>query len=361
MSESSVLSPSTGWRNYVLGVFALLVLVVGSYWPSMHGDFLWDDDFYVTNNKSLRTNDGIEKIWLEVTHPQAAYLTDVVPQFYPDDDHHLLGAERAATTGRTLFRAGRFTHGECAVAFRQRVDALDDSRDDWNVQRALFVAAAIWALHPVQVESVAWITERKNVLSVFFLFPSLIVYLRFAGLDRLNREAAKDDASTTPEDAEKEKGNVVGGIFVLPSERGKLYALALILFVCSILSKSVTGTMPAAMLVLIWWKRDPLKARFRTVLESDARNNSAADQPAQRRLMINHPRRKPPGSAGSIVGGKTFCPLIPFFVLAIAMGWVTLLYYETYVVGGSRGRIGISIPSSDCSSPAGGSGSTRTS
>src|SRR6185295_11407281 len=124
-----------------------------------------------------------------------------------------------------------------------------------------FVAAAIWALHPVQVESIAWITERKNVLSGFFFFASLLIYLRVCGLD-----------PAPP--AEKRRA------ISLPAEPWKLYALALVLFICSILSKSVTGSLPAVVLVLIWWKHVTIK-------RSDVLR------------------------------------LLPFFACAIAMGWVT--------------------------------------
>src|SRR5207237_7740946 len=68
----------------------------------------------------------------------------------------------------------------------------------WTILRRLglpgaFVAAAIWALHPIQVESVAWITERKNVLSAFFIFASMLVYLRYARLDIVSTALAGED------------------------------------------------------------------------------------------------------------------------------------------------------------------------
>jgi tetratricopeptide (TPR) repeat protein len=89
------------------------------------------------------------------------------------------------------------------------------------------LAAAIFALHPVNVESVAWVTERKNVLSAFFYFASMFCLFRFFGL-----AGEKKDRSTL-----------------------WWYFLGLLLFVCGLLSKTITCTLPAAMLLLLWWKK----------------------------------------------------------------------------------------------------------
>ncbi len=86
--------------------------------------------------------------------------------------------------------------------------------------RGALIAGAIFALHPVQVESVAWITELKNTLSGVCYFAAALAYLRF--------------------DARRTRG---------------LYATAFGLFVLALFSKSVTATLPAALLVVFWWRR----------------------------------------------------------------------------------------------------------
>ena len=86
-----------------------------------------------------------------------------------------------------------------------------------------YLAAAIFALHPVRVESVAWITELKNTLSAVFYLGAAMLYLRF--------------------DQERKK---------------PYYAGALVLFVLGLLSKTVTATLPAALLVIFWWQRGRL-------------------------------------------------------------------------------------------------------
>jgi tetratricopeptide (TPR) repeat protein len=112
----------------------------------------------------------------------------------------------------------------------------------------------------------------------------MLVYLRFARLDYLAEPVA-----AAPSGSKEASQLQKPPMFSLPSEPWKLYALALILFICSILSKSVTGSMPAVLLLLIWWKRG-------RITQSD------------------------------------ILPLIPFFALACGMGWVTH-HFERNIVG----------------------------
>jgi hypothetical protein len=91
-----------------------------------------------------------------------------------------------------------------------------------------WLAALLFALHPVQVESVAWVSERKNVLSAFFYLYSLLTYLRF--VDGPKRRA------------------------------GRVYALSFVLFLCALLSKTSAVSMPFAVLLVLWWKQRRVKA-----------------------------------------------------------------------------------------------------
>src|SRR5262249_44703460 len=104
----------------------------------------------------------------------------------------------------------------------------------WLVLRRLgipgaWLAAAIFGLHPVHVESVAWITERKNVLSGLFYLGAMLVYLDIAALGRQQVETT--------------------------GRPGIRYVVATVLFVAALLSKSVTCSLPAAILLLILWRR----------------------------------------------------------------------------------------------------------
>jgi protein O-mannosyl-transferase len=87
-----------------------------------------------------------------------------------------------------------------------------------------------FAVHPVMVESVAWITEIKNTLSTAFFLGSILTYLRFESLEERER----------------------------PRE-WKWFGVSLALFLCALLSKSVTCTLPVVLAILIWWKRPRLR------------------------------------------------------------------------------------------------------
>ena len=89
-----------------------------------------------------------------------------------------------------------------------------------------WVAAAVFAAHPTHVESVAWIIERKDVLSGLFYLTAVLVWLRF-----------------------------------LEQPRPWRYGLALLLFATGLLSKSIVVTLPAALLIIQWWKEGRITAR----------------------------------------------------------------------------------------------------
>ena len=127
------------------------------YIPSLASGFIWDDDDYVTQNATLRTSEGLRQIWLD---PQATpqYYPLVFTTFWVED--HLWGLHPA---GYHLVNAALHATNGVLV---------------WLILRRLSVpgawlAALAFGLHPVHVESVSWISERKNVLSALFYLLAL--------------------------------------------------------------------------------------------------------------------------------------------------------------------------------------------
>ena len=193
-----------------------------AYVPAIRGGFVWDDDVHVTENVLLRDPpgpadewDGLKWIWTRL---------GATPQYYP--------------LTHTSFWVEYGTWGDRPLGYHVTNVGLHviSSLLLWRILhllglRAGWLAAAIFALHPIEVESVAWVTERKNVLAGAFYFGAMLVYLR----------ACFD-----------ESGAALRGLRSAPAWRGCLLALGL--FVCAVLSKTVAGTLPAAILLIIWWK-----------------------------------------------------------------------------------------------------------
>jgi len=196
---------------------ALLVLVLAIYLPSLNSDFIWDDDYYVTGNAALTNLKGLADLWI---------TRDATVQYYPMVftsfwiEYQVFGPEPA------VFHASNMVfHGINAILV-------------WLILMRLglpwaWLAAAVFALHPVNVESVAWISERKNVLSGLFALSSLLLLVRLYLTDTDKTLQA------------------------LPPLKKKPYALygaSLFLFILALLSKSVTCMMPVVFLLLVWWK-----------------------------------------------------------------------------------------------------------
>jgi Flp pilus assembly protein TadD len=194
----------TGWA--VLLLVALTALV---YFPATRGGFIWDDESYVIGNANLRSAEGLGRIWFE---PRTS------PQYYPLVFTSLWLNFQAHGLDPTGYHVVNIALHLLAALLAWRVLVALGLPGAW-------LAAALFALHPVHVESVAWITERKNVLSGFFYLASALAYLRFAG-----------HTAGRP-------------------RQPAVYVLALVLFAAALLSKSVTASLPAALLVAVWWKQ----------------------------------------------------------------------------------------------------------
>jgi len=153
-------------KTTCIGAFLLIFLTVLAYVPALSGKFVWDDDSWTTGIAGLLRNvGGLRTIWCQPAAMQQYYpLTGTT--FWVD--YHLWGFHSVPYHVENVL-----LHAFAAVLF-------------WRLLRRLAVpgawlAGAIFALHPVMVESAAWITERKNVLSLVFYLGALLAYLRYTG------------------------------------------------------------------------------------------------------------------------------------------------------------------------------------
>jgi Flp pilus assembly protein TadD len=215
----------------------IFVSTLIAYWPALNGAFIWDDGGHVTR-ADLRSWAGLGRIWFEIGATQ---------QYYPFlhsafwFEHQLWGD---APLGYHLVNVLLHATSACLFGVMLRRLAVPGA----------WLAALVFALHPVCVESVAWISEQKNTLSTVFYLGAALAYWRFAA-----------------------------------SRRPAPYALATALFVLALLTKTVTATLPAALLVICWWQRGRLEWR------------------------------------------RDVVPLLPWFVIGVAAGFVTAQVEHTLI------------------------------
>ena len=139
----------------------LIAVTLAAYIPAVRGGFVWDDDLHLINNIVLEDN-GLYRTWC--TTESFCYYPMVWTSFWVE--HQIWGLN---PLGYHLVNV--LVHIAGALLIWRILIRL-------KIPGAWF-AALVFALHPVNVESVAWITQRKNTLSLFFFLVALLSYLRF--------------------------------------------------------------------------------------------------------------------------------------------------------------------------------------
>jgi tetratricopeptide (TPR) repeat protein len=192
-----------------IGVAIMIAMIVLAYFPSLRGGFIWDDDYYVSANPLLTARDGMWKIWFSPLDSPSQYFPLVYTTFW--FEHAIWGLH---PLGYKLVNLALHI-GNVLLAWR-----LLRLLGAPNV--AAWLAAAIFGVHPMQVESVAWITERKNVLSTFFYLLSLIAFIAY-----LKNED-------------------------YPVRR---YLICFLLYALALFAKTTACTLPAALVLVLWLQR----------------------------------------------------------------------------------------------------------
>ena len=216
-----------------------------AYLPAVHGTGVWDDDYMFTANPVLAEPNAVWRIWTDLS---------AVPVYYPLTltvlwaEVKLFGL--ANLTGYHVVHT--LVHAANAVLVWRLLRRL-------NVPGA-FAAGLLWGVHPVAVESVAWLTELKNTLSGLFYLLSIGALLRYYGVigdaspARTGLSASADSGTPTTAPLSAEAGSPVTA-----TRSGRWYALALLLFALSLAAKTTAVTMPAAALLVVWWKAGRLR------------------------------------------------------------------------------------------------------
>jgi len=201
-AKSNSTAPSWLWLGLLL-----ILATVAAYWPVFSAGFIWDDDAYVTENSLLIAPDGWFRIWFSA-HAQSQYFPLV---------YSTLRLEYG------FWGLNPLGYHVVNVAVH-----IGNALLIWALLRRLAVpgawlAAAVFALHPVQVETVAWVTELKNTESTFFYLLAIFAWLRFCG-----------------------------------GQGPWYYLLALALAALALFAKTTACTLPAALLLVLWVRSDPI-------------------------------------------------------------------------------------------------------
>ncbi len=250
---------------------ALIVVAVGlAYLPALRAGFVWDDQSLITANPLLRSFSGLAEIWSGARTADYFPVTNTI--FWIES--HLFGGHAAGYHALNILL--------------QSANALLV----WAVLRRLSVPGAwlaglIFGIHPVHAESVAWISELKNLLSMFFYLVSLLCFFEIEGKRVLSSSVA--------------------------------YVASLFFFLLALLSKTQVVFLPVALLLCAWWRRSSNLDESSGASRGRAANRGS---PRFQREMI-----------------RTW----PFFLIAVTFGLLTLWFQnrgigEEEIVLGSFGR-----------------------
>ena len=278
-------------RLKVFICLALAFITFGLYWPTRHFAYLLYDDQYFLQNQAIASGLSLSTIYWGLTsvvaenwHPITTFSFLLTHQLWGTNPgaEHLLDAAIHAANAVLLFLV-----------------LAEMTGTTWRSA----IVAGIFAWHPLRVESVAWIAERKDVLFMFFMLLSLFCYVRYT--------RAGPGKPLPPPDKRT--------IFDTPP-RTVYYNLSLLFFVFSLLSKAMSVTLPCVLLLLDLWPLKRLNA-------PGSREESALAAPKQ--------------SEGGSTVQRLLTEKLPFFVASALFCVVTFRIQKAHDALASLHQIGV--------------------
>ncbi len=190
------------------------------YFPSLNGGFLFDDANLLTENDLIRSPNGLYNFW----------CTTKTADYWP-------------ATNTTLWMEWRlWGMSPAGYHVTNLVLHVLEALLVWIILRKMSIPGAFWAalifaVHPVNVESAAWISSRKNLMAMLFFLLSILWYLKYLKPAPLWVAAKQCTAHCPPPTAY---------CFLC-------YWLSLVAFVLAMLSKGSAAVLPVLLLGIVWW------------------------------------------------------------------------------------------------------------
>jgi tetratricopeptide (TPR) repeat protein len=274
-------------RQKLIVYIALVVVTLAVFWQINQYDFIsFDDNLYVTKNSHIQsgiTLDGFRWAfstrYLDLWNPLLwlSFMFDYQLHGLNAGGYHLTNVILHILSALLLF-----------WLFNRMTGAI------W---RSAFVAA-LFALHPLHVESVAWIAERKDVLSAFFWMLTLCLYVYYTEKPVIRR-----------------------------------YLLVLFSFVCALMSKPMVITLPIVMILLDYWPLDRLQSRrivtdipevISVSTDKGKKKNKSKKEALKKNISPPNNRKLSEPRIGGIIPLWQLWEKIPFFILSVILVIITL-------------------------------------
>jgi tetratricopeptide (TPR) repeat protein len=220
-------APRAQWLKRLLPFLQaalIIALVIAVYWPAINGGFVLDDEGLLTEHPIFRAPDGLYRIWFTTDAPDYWPLT--YTGFWIEwrlFDKHTTGYH---VVNITLHIAASLLLW--AILCKLKIPGA-------------YLAALLFAVHPVNVQSVAWIIQLKNTLAMVWLQLSTWLYLK----SEHRLVAATTEPSSDPRPESTRRGGALD----------PWYCFSLLTFILAVLSKGSVATLPAILLIILWWLR----------------------------------------------------------------------------------------------------------
>jgi len=231
------------WRSWGADAAVIVLLTAVVYLPSLRAGFVFDDPILITDNPMVKTRDGLYRYWF------TAETSDYRPMAWSLwwVEWRLWGARAAGYHAVNIL-----LHAVDAVLVWLVLRRLNPAPNAFWTRRGAWLAALIFAIHPVNVATAAWISEQKNTLSMLFFALSILLYLKFDNATDMEPVDTRERVPT----------NAMGPVGPRScAAEWMWYGLSLAAGLLAQLTKTAVVMLPVVLLGCVWWRRQRVPRR----------------------------------------------------------------------------------------------------